>query len=51
LLTYVLFLTLQPLPETVALLEDIVVEYVTDLVSLLSVSVFCAMPRSNVHYL
>jgi len=35
--------TLQPLPETVALVEDIVVEYVTDLVSLFCISVFCAM--------
>ncbi|KAG2588528.1 hypothetical protein PVAP13_5NG341500 [Panicum virgatum] len=32
-----------PLPETVALVEDIVVEYVTDLVSLFCISVFCAM--------
>jgi hypothetical protein len=32
------FLILQPLPETVALVEDIVVEYVTDLVSLFCVS-------------
>lgn len=30
-------LLLQPLPETVALVEDIVVEYVTDLVSLFCV--------------
>jgi hypothetical protein len=32
------FFILQPLPETVALVEDIVVEYVTDLVSLFCVS-------------
>jgi hypothetical protein len=36
--SYVVFFILQPLPETVALVEDIVVEYVTDLVSLFCVS-------------
>ena len=41
-----MFLIWQPLPETVALVEDIVVEYVTDLVSLFLCfydSIFCAM--------
>ena len=33
------FLILQPLPETVALVEDIAAEYVTDLVSLFCVVV------------
>ena len=32
--SYVVFLILQPLPETVALVKDIAAEYVTDLVSL-----------------
>lgn len=36
--SYVVFSILQPLPETIALVEDIVVEYVTDLVSLFCVS-------------
>lgn len=30
---YLIFLCFQPLPETVALVEDIVVEYVTDMVN------------------
>ena len=34
------FLILQPLPETVALVKDIATEYVTDLVSLFCVVVY-----------
>ena len=37
--SYVVFLILQPLPETVALVKDIATEYVTDLVSLFCVVV------------
>lgn len=33
LFSYLIFLCFQPLPETVALVEDIVVEYVTDMVN------------------
>ena len=37
--SYVMFLILQPLPEMVALVKDIAVEYITDLVSLFCVVV------------
>lgn len=37
---YVAIVTMQPHPETVALVEDIVVEYVTDMASLLLVKLF-----------
>jgi len=37
--SYVVFLILQPLPEMVALVKDIAVEYITDLVSLFCVVV------------